>query len=152
MSAPRALLLNELAGLGSEEFVSGWLLITQEAVSDFGRVTGDEQWIYTDPQRAAAESPFGATVAHGFLTLALIPQLVAGALAVTDARLAINYGLNRVRFVRPVPVGAELRARCVAAQVTAISGGAQVCWEITIEIAGQPRPAAVASWLVRYLA
>ncbi len=135
--------------VGREIGVGDWLTITQDRVDQFADATGDHQWIHVDPDRAAS-GPFGATIAHGFLTLSLLSALVE-ADEVPGASMAINYGLDRVRFVSPVPVGARVRARTVLRKVTEVTGGVQAKLEVTVEIEGGERPACVAVWLVRYL-
>jgi acyl dehydratase len=138
--------------VGQEIALSGWLTITQERIDQFADATGDHQWIHVDAARAAAESPFKTTIAHGFLTLSLLSTLVRDAMQVSGLRMAINYGLNRVRFVSPVPSGARIRARIVCGAVEEVSGGVQVTWAVTVERDGAERPACVAEWLVRYFA
>jgi acyl dehydratase len=128
---------------GQELGVSGWLEITQARIDAFAEVTGDHQWIHTDPVRAAA-GPFGATIAHGFLTLALIPALVRANYRVESARMAINYGLNKVRFVTPVTVGSRVRARTSLARVDAETDRVRAYFVNTVEIEARDRPACVA--------
>lgn len=142
--------LQELAGLvGQEVGVSDWVDITQERVNTFGAATNDQQWIHTDPERARAESPFGGTVAHGFLTLSLLPGLLQDAVHMSDMRMGLNYGLNKVRFPAPVPVGSRVRGRVLLRSLTPIEGGAQLEWEITVECEGGAKPACVAEFLMR---
>jgi acyl dehydratase len=136
--------------VGEEIAVSDWLQISQERIDQFADATGDHQWIHVDAVRAAAESPFKATIAHGFLTLSLVSTLMRDAVQFTGLRMAINYGLNKVRFVSPVPVGSRVRARIVPAAVTDVDGGVQVTWLATVEREGGDKPACVAEWLVRY--
>lgn len=136
--------------LGEEIAVGDWFPITQARIDQFADATGDHQWIHIDPARAAAESPFKTTIAHGFLTLSLISTLVRDAMKFTGLRLAINYGLNRVRFVSPVPSGARIRGRFVVAAVEAVEGGFQVTWKVTVERENSERPCCVAEWVVRY--
>ena len=134
-----------------EEFVVGdWLEITQERIDQFADATGDHQWIHIDPERAARESPFKATIAHGFLTLSLLSTLMRESIHFTGLRLAINYGLNRVRFVSPVPAGSRIRARITPAAVEDVSGGYQVTWQVTIEREHSEKPCCVSDWIVRY--
>ena len=138
------------AAVGTELGVSEWYEVTQETINQFADVTGDHQWIHVDRERAAAESPFGTTIAHGFLTLSLITQLHSQAVQVDGGRkMGLNYGLNRVRFVSPVRAGARIRARSVVQAVDDILGGAQVTWKITIETENEPKPALVAEWITR---
>ena len=135
---------------GREIGVSDWLLVSQEQINTFADATGDHQWIHIDVARAAAETPFKSTIAHGFLTLSLLSTLVRSTVAVDGLRMAINYGLNRVRFVSPVPAGSRVRARVTMASVTDVDGGVQVAWAITIEREHGDKPCLVAEWLVRY--
>jgi acyl dehydratase len=136
--------------IGQEVGHSDWLEVTQPMIDQFAAVTGDHQWIHVDRERAAAESPFGTTIAHGFLTLSLITQLHSQAVQVDGGRkMGLNYGLNRVRFVSPVRAGARIRARSVVQAVDDILGGAQVTWKITIETENEPKPALVAEWITR---
>lgn len=140
------------ARVGQEIAVSDWMVVTQERIQQFAAATGDDQWIHVDPARAAAESPFGTTIAHGFLTLSLVSALIRNALHFSGLKLAVNCGLNRVRFVSPVPSGARVRARIVPASVGEIAGSIQVVWNVTIEREGGEKPACVAEWIVRYYA
>ena len=136
--------------IGEEIAVSGWLEVTQARIDQFAESTGDHQWIHVDPVRAAAELPSKSTIAHGFLTLALLSTLIRESIRFTGLRMAINYGLNRVRFVSPVPSGSRIRARVTLQSIEAVSGGIQATWLATIEREGGEKPAAVAEWLVRY--
>lgn len=142
--------LADLARLvGQEVAVSDWLTITQEQVNLFAQATGDHQWIHVDPERAKA-GPFGAPIAHGFLTLSLIPKLVESTIEVRETRMGVNYGLNKVRFTSPVPVGSRLRARIKLLSADLIdNGGYQMTWQITIEREGSERPACVAESINR---
>ena len=143
--------VRELAGsVGEEVAESGWLEVSQERIDQFAEATDDRQWIHTDPERAARESPFKQTIAHGFLTLSLLSELMKRAVSVGGVRMGINYGLNRVRFVAPVPAGARIRGRFKLAAVEEIRGGAQATWEVTVEREGGDKPCCVAEWLVRY--
>lgn len=139
--------------IGSEVHVSEWLTITQEMIDTFATVTLDRQWIHVDPARAQAESPFGATVAHGFFTLSLIPYLTGSVDPTVERypgrKLAVNYGLNRVRFPHPVLVNSRLRARTVLQSVEEVTGGLQIINQVTIEIDGQSKPACVAETISR---
>ena len=131
---------------------SSWVEITQEDVNDFARVTRDEQWIHVDPERAARESPFGTTVAHGFLTLSLVSALMGEVLRVEGIALAINYGLNRVRFPAPVPVGSRVRLGAELASVEEVQPGVlQVVVRSTIERDGGDKPVCVAESVVRFV-
>jgi len=136
--------------VGKEVAASDWFEVTQERINLFAEATEDRQWIHTDPQRAARESPFGGTIAHGFLTLSLLSELGKRAMSVGGVRMGINYGLNRVRFVAPVPAGARIRGRFRLAAVEDISGGVQATWGVTVEREGGDKPCCVAEWLVRY--
>ncbi len=135
---------------GEEIAVSNWLEITQERIDQFAAATGDSQWIHVDAARAATESPFKTTIAHGFLTLSLLSSLVRDAMTFTGLRMAINYGLNRVRFVAPVPCGARVRARIAPAAVADAGDHVQVTWAVTVEREGGDKPCCVAEWIVRY--
>jgi len=138
------------ARVGEEIAVSDWLEVTQARINQFAEATGDHQWIHVDPVRAAAELPSKGTIAHGFLTLSLLSTLIRDSIRFTGLRMAINYGLNRVRFVSPVPAGSRIRALITLQAVDAVSGGFQVTWQVTIEREGGEKPACVADWIVRY--
>ena len=143
--------LADLAALEGQEIGrSDWIVVTQSSIDLFAQATDDAQWIHVDPVRAAA-GPFGATVAHGFLTLSLLSRLFAGAIAFGDVRMSLNYGLNRVRFPSPVPVGSRLRAVCVLDAFEPIQGGAQLTIAVTVEREGGAKPACVAEWVTRHL-
>lgn len=142
--------LNDL--IGQEVAVSNWFEVTQERINLFAEATEDRQWIHTDPERASRESPFKQTIAHGFLTLSLLSELMGRAVSVGGVRMGINYGLNRVRFVSPVPAGARIRGRFTLAALEQISGGLQATWSVTVERDGGDKPCCVAEWLVRYYA
>ena len=135
--------------IGEEIAVSGWLEVTQARIDQFAEATGDHQWIHVDPVRAAAELPSKGTIAHGFLTLSLLSPLMRESIRFTGLRMAINYGINRVRFVSPVPSGSRIRARVTLQAIEAVSEGFQATWLATIEREGGEKPAAVAEWLVR---
>lgn len=142
--------LDSLRGRAGQEIaVSDWLTITQERISAFADATGDDQWIHVDTARASA-SVFKGTIAHGFLTLSLVSTLLRQTIALPPLRMAINCGLNRVRFISPVPAGSRVRARIAPASVDTDTGYVQVTWAITIEIEGKDKPAAVVEWIVRY--
>ncbi|PYQ91310.1 MAG: dehydratase [Acidobacteria bacterium] len=136
--------------VGQEVAVSGWLEVTQERINQFADATGDRQWIHVDTERAAAESPFKITIAHGFLTLSLVSALLRDAVEFTGLRMAINYGMNRLRFVAPVPAGSRVRARFTPASVDDEKGSIQVTWRVTVERERSDKPVLVAEWLVRY--
>ncbi|MCP9493611.1 MAG: MaoC family dehydratase [Pyrinomonadaceae bacterium MAG19_C2-C3] len=140
--------LGELTG--REVAVSGWLEVSQERINRFAEATDDRQWLHVDEERAARESPFKGTIAHGFLTLSLLSEMLHQAMHVGGVRMGLNYGLNRVRFISPVPAGSRLRGRFTLGQVEEIKGGVQVTWNVTIEREGADKPACAAEWLVRY--
>jgi acyl dehydratase len=144
---PKLLELQSLVGsiLGT----SDWLSIDQARIDQFAAVTGDDQWIHVDPVRAAA-GPFGTTVAHGHLTLSLLPVMVLTAFRVADVRMTINYGLNRVRFPAPVPVGSRLRGHFKLMTFEPLSGGAQIVAEVTTEREGHLKPVCVAESVARH--
>jgi len=135
--------------VGKEVAVSDWVEVSQERIDAFAAATGDDQWIHVDRERAAAESPYRRTVAHGFLTLSLLPDLMREAVDLRGARMGINYGLNRVRFTDPVPAGSCVRARFVLAACEEIEGGVQSVWSVTVECEGEAKPALVAEWITR---
>ncbi len=141
----------ELAGLAGQEIaVSGWVLVTQEQVNQFAQATGDQQWIHVDVEKAKA-GPFGSTIAHGFFTLALIPKFLESSLTIEEARMGVNYGLNKVRFTAPVPVGSRLRARMTLLSSEPIdNSGVQMTWTVTIEREGATKPVCVAESLTRH--
>ncbi|HEU4939695.1 MAG TPA: MaoC family dehydratase [Vicinamibacterales bacterium] len=144
--------LQQLAGIvGHEVAVSDWIVVTQDRIDAFADATDDHQWIHVDAERAKAEAPFGATIAHGFLTLSLLSPLMRNAINVDGLRMTLNYGLNRVRFVSPVPSGSRVRARIALGKVDDIGDSTQATWNITIEREGSSdKPCVVAEWLVRY--
>jgi acyl dehydratase len=136
--------------VGEEVAVSPWLAISQERIDTFAKAIDDFQYIHVDPQRAKA-SPFGGTVAHGFLTLSLLSHLSEQTVSYSDRRMGVNYGLNRVRFTSPVPAGARVRARFTLSKYEPIeSNGVQVTWTTVIEIEGKDKPAMVAEWIARH--
>ncbi|CCF99029.1 MaoC family dehydratase [Ralstonia solanacearum] len=146
--------------VGQEVAVSDWMEITQQQVNQFAEATGDRQWIHVDVERARRESPFGAPVAHGFLTLSLLPALMHNALDMPDVKMGVNYGLNKVRFMAPVPVGSRLRARVSLLGMEVLPPlqsspdapaltGAQMTWNVMIEREGQERPVCVAESISR---
>jgi acyl dehydratase len=136
------------AAVGTVIGASAWMKIDQNRVNTFADATGDHQWIHVDPARAA-EGPFGRTIAHGYLTLSLIPTLAAGVFRVDNTAMSVNYGLNKVRFVSPVHVGAEIRDVVELLAVDDIAGGLQITWRHTLEIKGGDRPACVAESIGR---
>jgi acyl dehydratase len=141
--------LQELQSLvGQELGTSGWITLDQPRIDLFAQATGDHQWIHIDPERAA-KGPFGKTIAHGFLTLSLLPELFAAAFDVADVRMGVNYGLNKVRFTAPVPAGSRVRGRFVLREYLPIEGGAQLTVEAVIELEGASKPACVAETVSR---
>ena len=149
---PITLNLDQLRALaGREAGTSDWLVIDQPMIDAFAQVSGDRQWIHTDPRRAKTESRFGRTIAHGFLTLSLLSRLSHEAIEVSgDFGMRINYGLNKLRFPSPVPEGSRIRARFAVQSVEDIEGGHQVIWLVTVELEGSQKPALVAEWVLRY--
>lgn len=139
------------AAVGTEIGVSDWLTVDQQRIDTFADATGDHQWIHVDAERAAA-GPYGTTIAHGFLTLSLIVPLSQQIMTVSCASAAINYGLNKVRFITPVPAGGRIRARITLNSVSDIPGGVQAERSVTLELEGAQRPACVAESIARYLA
>ena len=135
--------------VGREVALSDWLPVTQERIDRFAEATGDHQWIHVDPARAAAESPYGGTIAHGYLTVALIATLMLDSLEVGGCRMVINYGINRLRFLTPVRSGDRVRARFTLAALETIKGGVQLLWTVQVEIEGQTKPACVAEVVYR---
>jgi acyl dehydratase len=142
--------LEELAALvGQHVATSDWMVVTQEAINQFAQATGDHQWIHVDVERAKA-GPFGAPIAHGFLTLSLIPQFVASAIHIADVRMGVNYGLNRVRFMGPVPAGSRVRAALTLLKAEPIDNqGRQLTWEVTTEREGVAKPVCIAESIAR---
>jgi acyl dehydratase len=143
--------LRQLHASIGREAVSPWRAVTQDAIAQFAEVTGDRQWIHLDGERARRESPYGGTIAHGFLSLSLISTLLREAAGnISGARLAINYGLNKVRFPAPVPSGSRVRGRCTLLSLEPVEGGVQAIWNIVVEVDGSAKPCCAAEWLVRY--
>lgn len=142
--------LAELRALvGQEVALTDWLTVAQQRVNQFAEATSDHQWIHLDAERCQKESPFGAPIAHGFLTLSLVSHLFESAIRMVDATMVVNYGLNKVRFPAPVLVGSRVRARLTLHKVDDIDGGAQMEWHVVIEREGQDKPACVAELLLR---
>jgi acyl dehydratase len=137
------------AWIGLEVAVSDWVTITQERINLFAEATGDHQWIHVDAERAAKESPFGTTIAHGFLTLSLVPLLKGECIEFADVKMGVNYGTNRVRFMAPVKVNSRLRGHFKLAALEDIKGGVQMVWECTLELEGHAKPACVAELVTR---
>ena len=142
--------LSELvACVGQEVAASDWHTVTQQHIDQFADATGDHQWIHVDPARAKA-GPFGAPIAHGFLTLSLIAGFSQRTMVVRDVHMGVNYGLNKVRFMAPVPVGSRLRMHMQLLDATPIEGGQQLTWKNTIEREGADKPVCVAESVARY--
>ncbi|MDT3677829.1 MAG: MaoC family dehydratase [Burkholderiaceae bacterium] len=142
--------LTELAAcVGEEIAVSDWVEVTQQRIDAFAEATGDRQWIHVDPERAA-KGPFGTTIAHGYLTLSLLPMFAESAIELRGVRMSVNYGLNRVRFPAPVPAGSRLRARFRVVSVEDVgNGGLQIVTEATVEREGGDRPVCIAETVAR---
>jgi len=142
--------LAELAAcVGEEVAVSDWVEVSQQRIDAFAEATGDHQWIHVDPVRAA-EGPFGTTIAHGYLTLSMLPMLMQGAIELRGVRMSVNYGLERVRFPAPVPAGSRIRARFRVAKVEEIgNGGLQIVTEATVEREGGDKPVCIAQTVAR---
>ena len=142
--------LSELAAcVGQEVATSDWTTITQQQVNLFAEATGDRQWIHVDSERATA-GPFGGPIAHGFLTLSLLPKFFESSFEIVESRMGVNYGLNKVRFTAPVPVGSRLRARMKLLAAESIdNSGMQMTWEMTVEREGSAKPVCIAESIVR---
>jgi acyl dehydratase len=136
------------AAVGTQVGASDWVTIDQQQIDTFADATGDHQWIHVDEERAKA-GPFGGTIAHGFLTLALLPMLISQVYRVDGVKMGINYGLNKVRFTSPVPVGSKVRGVVELVEAADVTGGVQVVNKVTVEMEGSERPALVAEWLTR---
>ena len=137
------------AQVGKETVVTEWVLVSQERINLFAEATGDFQWVHVDTVRSEAESPFGGTIAHGFLTLSLLGKFYHEDVKIPFCDLGLNYGLNKVRFTNPVLAGSRVRGRFVLAKLDDVEGGIQMTWTITFEIEGVERPACVAEHVVR---
>lgn len=138
------------AAAGGEEYVSEWLEIDQSRVNRFADATDDHQWIHVDVERANEDSPFGGPIAHGFLTLALVPMWLEQCVPLQQ-KMGVNYGMNKVRFMSPVRVGTKLRASFVAETVTDVEeGGVQVIWRVTVQKEGGDKPVCVAEFITRH--
>lgn len=135
--------------VGKEVAVSEWLEITQQRIDLFADATDDHQWIHTDPERCRRESPFEVPVAHGFLTLSLVSTLFEKSLRMVDAKMVVNYGVNKVRFPAPVPVGSRVRARVTLVKVTDLADSAQLEWLVVVEREGGDKPVCIAELLLR---
>ncbi|MEO8159240.1 MAG: MaoC family dehydratase [Betaproteobacteria bacterium] len=142
--------LDELAGRAGEEIViSDWLEITQKRIDQFADATGDHQWIHVDVERARRESPFGAPIAHGFLTMSLLSHFLNESLEFGNSKMGVNYGFNRLRFTAPVKAGSRLRARFKLKELQRIEAGVQMVWDIVMECDGESKPVLVAEWVGR---
>jgi acyl dehydratase len=135
--------------VGQEVAASPWVEVTQDRIDQFAAATGDFQWIHIDRERAG-QSPFGTTIAHGFLTLSMLPMLTEQAFAISDRTMGINYGLNRVRFTSPVPSGSRIRARFTLTKVEPIDGGVQTTWTTVVEREGGDKPVMIAETVSRH--
>jgi acyl dehydratase len=142
--------LAELAThVGQEVAVSDWITVTQQQVNQFAEATGDHQWIHVDVEKAKA-GPFGAPIAHGFLTLSMLPRFFESSFEIVESRMGVNYGLNKVRFTAPVPVGSRLRARMKLLACDPIDNhGVQMTWEVTVEREGSAKPVCIAESIAR---
>lgn len=143
--------IDELHDLvGKEVALTEWFEIAQERILQFAEATEDRQWIHVDVERARLESPFGTTIAHGFLTLSLLPHLLSSAISFrTKPKMGINYGLNKVRFTSPVPAGARIRGRFTLKSLEQVSGVVQIVWDVVVECEGLDKPCCVAEWVTR---
>ena len=145
-----ALKIRELESrVGQEIAVSPWVAIAQDRIDLFAKATEDFQWIHVDPERAKA-SPFGTTIAHGFLTLSMLPKLTESTFEFSDRKMGVNYGLNKVRFTAPVPAGAKIRGRFTLAKFEKLEGGVQTTWSVTVEREGGDKPVMVAETISRH--
>jgi acyl dehydratase len=143
--------LAELKDLvGREIAISDWVAIDQERVNLFADATGDHQWIHVDIERSRAESPYGSTVAHGFLTLSLLPMLMEQSIAISDVSMGVNYGLNKVRFPAAVTVGSRVRGRITLLSIEDIDGGVQTTWQANLERESGGKPVCVAEFISRH--
>ena len=140
------------AWIGREVACSDWLLVDQSRIQRFADASGDQQWIHTDLERALRDSPYKSTIAHGYLTLSLLPHLLESCLRIEGVGMAINYGLDRVRFPAPLLAGQRVRARLALERLESVAGGMQAHWAATVELEHGDKPACVAQMLVRYYA
>ncbi|MEO6104107.1 MAG: MaoC family dehydratase [Pseudoxanthomonas sp.] len=138
------------AWVGKEVACSDWLAVDQQRIQQFADATGDQQWIHTDTARAMRESPYGSTIAHGYLTLSLLPHLLQSCLRIDGIGMAINYGLDKVRLPAPVRVGQRVRARLLLDRLEPVAGSMQAHWSATVELEHSDKPACVAQMLARY--
>lgn len=147
---PRSLTLAQLHELKGQAIgTSTWRTVSQEEIDTFAKLTGDMQWIHVDVPRSAAESPHGTTIAHGFLTLSLIPGMIGDVVSIADAGVTLNYGLNRVRFPAVLPSGSRIRGQVVLSGMEQVIGGVQIAWMVSIERQGGNKPVCVAELLTR---
>jgi len=138
------------SSIGREAGVSEWLTVTQELIDGFADLTGDRQWIHVDTERARRESPFGTTIAHGFLTVSLLSRVMREVVDFSSGPgMRLNYGFNRLRFPAPVRAGSRIRAHVTPTAVREVEGGSEIAWGIVVEIENEPKPALAAEWLVR---
>ena len=145
-----AISVGELEGrVGHEIAVSPWVEIAQDRIDQFARATEDFQWIHLDQERAK-QSPFGGTIAHGFLTLSMLPKLTESAFSITGRTMSVNYGLNKVRFTSPVPSGSKIRGRFTLLKVEPIDGGVQTTWQAVVEREGGDKPVMIAETISRH--
>jgi len=149
------IIINGLSGMqervGQDIGTSSWRTVEQENIDTFAKLTGDEQWIHTDPERARS-GPYGATIQHGFLTLGMATGLLWEVCAVDGFGVVVNYGLNKVRFPAPLPVGSKIRMHVNLAEVNEVKGGAEAVYRLSYEIEGEPKPPCVADLVFRYYA
>ena len=138
--------------VGQEVGVSDWHAVTQQAINLFADATLDHQWIHIDVERAKRESPFGGPIAHGYYTLSLAPYLLANVFDVAEKKMGVNYGLNKLRFMAPVPIPSRVRVRAALAQIEEIKGGVQATLNLQFEVEGKNKPACVAEAIYRYYA
>ncbi len=137
--------------VGKELAVTDWFELTQDRIRQFAEATDDRQWIHVDRERAQRESPYGTTIAHGFLTLSLLSHLIKRVVRIEGGvRMTINYGLNRVRFPSPVPAGSKVRARFAVESAKDVGGAFEVVFLTTVEVESAAKPGCVAEWIVRY--
>jgi acyl dehydratase len=135
--------------IGQEVVVSEWMEITQERIDRFAEATDDRQWIHVDVERARRESPFHATIAHGFLTVSMLSRLLNSSIKFAAAKMGLNYGFDRLRFTGPIPAGSRVRGRFTLKALEDIEGGVQTTWGVVVECEGSDKPCLVADWLTR---
>ena len=135
--------------IGQEIVVSEWMEITQDRIDRFADATEDHQWIHVDVERARRDSPFHATIAHGFLTMSMLSRLLNSSIEFGTAKMGVNYGFNRLRFTDPVPAGSRVRGRFTLQALDEIDGGVQTTWSVVVEREGSEKPCMVAEWLTR---